>query len=1805
MDGELLRLDEARIQVASQPSLGADWRTWRHHRGTLTRARLVLSSKHFATKLAALQPALAHANVGAVSMSLHGSEFSLRTRFSNELTSADLIIRLRVFPHGANLACVISDVHVLGYIDQASLAVAHHVVELVLRGFGWQPEAIGAGWFHVNLLHVVLRDVLTPMGQRLPDVSGCDLRSIRFRDEDVHFAFDCDGTQLEEDPLERGLRGLASADAALLNGELPVALRGYRAKLSTAGEIVKLTAGRALSVAVASSSLFPIALELAEQCKTQWHDLAAPREALAAIALSRGTLREAESHYRELADLAVVRPDTELAAWSNVAAARAIRSIDAKAATRYLEAAFAADPRSEEIAAWLLRRLEDEGRWTDACEVHCAHANMCSADAALVHYTRAAELAVTVLRDTQRAQHYVELALANPTLAIPAGTAARLAHLLAPSTLRTTTIDRGLAHDPNDASLLLVAVHDALIRGDVAQATVRLHSAASTHPAREQGWLLLRRAQVANALSDEAAAQLSWTAARSAEGIPGAIAALTIARRALATAPAVSGDFAEQAIAAAHLQPFHLEIFTAMAELLSALAEPQNGTTASKAWQRVYRLADKVLPTVAGQAAAHAAEHATDVTERHQWLGRALHAFPASDARRTWLFERVTLGTEIGAWVDVRNDARMALTLPLASGEQARVRTALADALRELGDEQGLAELLTQLPADATQSADRQAAAACLAAGSFEQAIKYCERALAGPSLDATTRLDLRELLARAAWAARRWDDLLQLAPTDPNESLQVKYYVGRALLDAHRYDEAAATLVGEVEPASPLAYAFAEARADVLARGGNIGEAAMVLKEALTNTKVTPSAAAASWHKVGEWLRRINDDAEAQAAFEQALNMDTRHMPSLDSLDAIATKQQAWENVAAILSRKVAAASGSPRRQSALLHRLAALWRSLGRDDIASLTFARAAELVPTGEHPSNSAAPPSTVSNPPTHLQPRVTAEVVSVINQAAGSPPKADLPPLPIGEADFVATVRTLRDGPLEAFEAWLTAAAEAPADRVRALACLELGILYRDRLAQPERSADWLTLAYQTDPTLSAVWLPLATAHEAADDIASALSLYERVAQAPDLAGIADLARNRASTIGLRPPHRAADKHTLRRANEAFANGDPMQAIVLATPIASLAGATQDEALTLLDTIYEQLQDRQAQADVVAKRITLATDAREKAHLWLRLASVARQRGDHATQLSYLLQAHAAQPDDVRITRTLRDVAMGQGEWRLVAQLLYDELRNVTEDRVRGALHLELGLVFEERLDDHRSATLNYEQALAYDPTIPTALARLARRYEGHGRLRDAARLYRDAAEVASSALAKEYRARAEACEGRLLLYPRARPDNAEATGLAARLESTHDATRVDVAQLLWQADPGNNEAFLILADAARHERRPDRLFDLVAIRVGHEPDKHLRADLWYDVGHQYDLVGDSAAARRAFDRALIEVADHDDALRRRAEIAIAEGDWPTADVLHAHLRPAAANLSLEQLFLRRAFIVEKLGRIREALALTQAAAQSQTLATPDVWLSVARHAAQLAEWDTAIHAQQVALRSTPATHHTARVNLQLALAQLHFQAGAHAASVQVLEDILSFDPLQPDALEQLAMLRTASGEAAAAARHLRVLVDNTHIPEQRASHMLSLAGLLSQTGNPQEADDWVLRAADIAPQDTSVLHALLDVYWRSQDVEGLIDTSVALAQIDTAGEPAARAATVLAHAGAKGGAIHLIAQLGATAMERLADVLESLQAWRGEMQLSFVAPSVLSVLSEAQIAQLQAVANDRRSLALLTALGVSS
>jgi Tfp pilus assembly protein PilF len=680
-----------------------------------------------------------------------------------------------------------------------------------------------------------------------------------------------------------------------------------------------------------------------------------------------------------------------------------------------------------------------------------------------------------------------------------------------------------------------------------------------------------------------------------------------------------------------------------------------------------------------------------------------------------------------------------------------------------------------------------------------------------------------------------------------------------------------------------------------------------------------------------------------------------------------------------------------------------------------------------------------------------------------------------------------------------------------------------------------------------------------------------------------------ASSRPTTI---PPFAAANE--LAKAQELAARGQLSAAIARAENASAVATAGDLTALALLETLYARAGDVDAQTEVIGRQIVATPNPIQRAGLWRKRAKLYRElpRRD-AEVYRCLKEAHACAPDDPHLAHELRVMAMARGDWGLCAQLLYREIAAAPTDRERGALHLELGLVFDDRLSDQGQAKANYEQALALDPTIPAATLRLARIHEGAGRFDEAARLFDDAARTAPADRRAVLRDRAAAARSRgsragddtPVLVLEADPTISQLErdlGAAWNAGDTPSAARL--ADKLWARQPGHREAFEVLAAPARQKGDLRALGALVAARAAQLADGRARAELWFDLGSRWLDRGDHTEAARALDRALIDDAEHGGALAARAELAFRSEDWTTADVLYAHLGPHHSKLAVDELLLRRSEIAERLGRQRDALGLAQAAARL-TPARLDALMRVGQLAAALGETSTATAAAAAALALLPADDPARLTAGRLVIADLQKKGGDPKAAIAQLEQILVDDPLNAVALDSLVDLYRSDGDPARGVRHLRTLIAHTERPELRAHRLVQLGTLLVALGEIVEADDAFLRASDLDPGSPGCMRHLLETYWRLGEVDALVEVATELAQreflLDGLTPPLTLARTAIAVAASA--ALHLarriVGALGADAAAHLARALVELVTPRGELDLDAGAAALADTLSK--------------------------
>jgi tetratricopeptide (TPR) repeat protein len=774
--------------------------------------------------------------------------------------------------------------------------------------------------------------------------------------------------------------------------------------------------------------------------------------------------------------------------------------------------------------------------------------------------------------------------------------------------------------------------------------------------------------------------------------------------------------------------------------------------------------------------------------------------------------------------------------------------------------------------------------------------------------------------------------------------------------------------------------------------------------------------------------------------------------------------------------------------------------------------------------------------------------------------------------------------------------LDEAARTSHGRALAIALHELAMLAREGRDPTRATALW-TRAHEADPSYPPIWMPLADALAASDDHATARELYEAIAHsdAYDPARRA-FAADRAEALG-RDDSVISGEIKLRGATDVeearqLAEHEDWPGAIDAAERAAASRPNDAAILELLEKIYFASGNVTAASEAIGRQLQLVEDPEQGAALWRRRARMYRDTiGRDAEAYRCLKEAHACAPADPEIAYQLRMAAMVRGEWPLAASLLYREIAAAANPRDRGALHLELALIYEERLDDHVQAQANYEQALAFDPTIPAVKLPLARRYEVIGRSSDAARLYEEAAAAARAADRGSLLEAAARC--RSTAIETADPD------LAAQLDRAEaagdlDAT-LDLAHQLWRAEPGHAAAFRVLANVHRTSGDLTALTELTRLRASRAETPDDRATAWLEVARLAEEIGTLDQAARAYDLALIEDPGHQSALDARGALAFRIADYATADLIYRDLGTGESVLGDDELALRRSIIAEKLGRDSESLHLAQLAA-SLAPGRRDVMMRVQELATRIGEVPIALAAARHVLDLVPLDDDEAQLATHFTLIELLRQAGQLDEAVAQLERILRDHPVHAGAIETLAQVHTARGDWPTATRYLYQLVPLAPSPIHRAERLYQLGeAVLVHVNDVDRADDVFLRASDLDPGHVPTLRRLLDVYWRADDPAGIVEVASELADKGAliSGPTSARALAHALVAAALVGDTELAqrvhAALGDDAARQVAHALAELAGRSGRLQLGTASTAIAELARSGllDLAQLRA------------------
>ncbi|MCG8553869.1 MAG: tetratricopeptide repeat protein [Proteobacteria bacterium] len=159
----------------------------------------------------------------------------------------------------------------------------------------------------------------------------------------------------------------------------------------------------------------------------------------------------------------------------------------------------------------------------------------------------------------------------------------------------------------------------------------------------------------------------------------------------------------------------------------------------------------------------------------------------------------------------------------------------------------------------------------------------------------------------------------------------------------------------------------------------------------------------------------------------------------------------------------------------------------------------------------------------------------------------------------------------------------------------------------------------------------------------------------------------------------------------------------------------------EALDSLATFYDR-QGEPAQAlDYMQQLSTVISDPDRLVSLHFRMGQILDgQMGDRKAALEAFERAVEIKSDHLPALQAMVAIHRDAGEWRAAARVLERAAEIDQSDRQVSALHVELGRIYDDQLDEHDRGIESFERALARDSDNEEAALPLVDEYAKHER-----------------------------------------------------------------------------------------------------------------------------------------------------------------------------------------------------------------------------------------------------------------------------------------------------------------------------------------------------------------------------------------------------------------------------------------------------------------------------------------------------
>ncbi|HJL19199.1 MAG TPA: tetratricopeptide repeat protein [Sandaracinaceae bacterium LLY-WYZ-13_1] len=654
--------------------------------------------------------------------------------------------------------------------------------------------------------------------------------------------------------------------------------------------------------------------------------------------------------------------------------------------------------------------------------------------------------------------------------------------------------------------------------------------------------------------------------------------------------------------------------------------------------------------------------------------------------------------------------------------------------------------------------------------------------------------------LERVAALTKEWNEPLNLANTTLQElqgaddaeyrDIKIALCLRCAKWYGHylNHPEYAVPYYNQILALDPTNYAAMQAQADLHRHLGQWQQLAQMLGRMSEIVQGTYERASV-FNQMGELCEdQLQMPEQGPGYYRQAIEADPTHLGALGNLERLHTRSESWDALLDVLRMKVTALEEGDDPSQTNEARLQVA-------ELLELRFERGDEAIEEYR---------KILENEPTEL--RALKGLERLYAQREG------------WQSLYGVLERQ--------FELVTT-------EKERVSILIRLASMLEEEFLKPDQAAERLERVLEIDPNNM-------TALRGLERLYRNMQLWEKLIETYDRHVLAT-------------PERAEKVECYAAIGEIYANelGDPDRAV---DSYLNLLSIDEDNAAAIdaLARLYEKREDYPQALDMMNQLARLLQEPQQVVDLRYRMGRILDEHlADREEAVQCYRQALDVEPGHLPSLEAMRKIYLDSGDWLAAARTLEQETEHTQAPRRSSELLVELGRLYDERLEEHALAVECWEKAYARDNDNEDAALPLAEEYVQLERYEDAYPLL--------DMLVKRSGKRETDEQHRLAFM---------LGDVALRIEQTEAA--IKSLTKAYQLDQQHLPTLLKLADAFYQAKDWDKAFKYYQMLLVHHRDSLGRdeiTDVFYKLGVVKREQGDRRKALNMFDKALEEDPHH--------------------------------------------------------------------------------------------------------------------------------------------------------------------------------------------------------------------------------------------------------------------------------------------------------------------------------------------------